>query len=94
MYVNSESFLKCTFQFHSSVQAFIKSAGWTLFTGCDRNRTIGTSKALIVFLILHCPLKEAFAALARKNAIVKSRDLVSADRTRTDATEIKRLDSE
>ena len=72
-----------TFQFHSSVETFVKSAGWTLFASGDRNGTIGTSKALVVFLILHSPLKEALATFARKNAVMKSRYLIATYRTWT-----------
>ena len=80
-----------TFQFHSSVETFVKSAGWTLFASGDRNGTIGTSKALVVFLILHCPLEEALAAFARKNAIMKSRYLVATNRTWTEEQEQSEL---
>ena len=75
--------LLVTFQFHAGVEAFFESASRALFAGGDSDRAGSSPEAHIVLLILDGSFEEALAALARKDAVMEARDLVTADRTRT-----------
>ena len=73
-----------TFKFHSGPEALVEPASRTLLPGGDGHRALGPSEADVVLLVLHRPLEEALAALAREDAVVEAGDLVAANRTRAE----------
>lgn len=77
-----------TFQLHPLLKALLESTGGTLFPGGDRDRAGRPPKAHVVLPVLDRPLEEAFARLAREDAVVKAGDLVTADGA---GTKIERL---
>lgn len=72
-----------TFQFHAGVEALFKSTGRTLFACGDGDGTGGATEADVILLVLHRPLEESLAALAREDAVMEAGNLVAADRART-----------
>lgn len=68
-------------QLHSLLQALLEPTRRALLPRRNRHRTRGAPQANVILPVLHRPLEEAFAGLARKDPVVEAGDLVAADRT-------------